>query len=123
MTTKNIPCTGKENVFESLTINEILELGKSQARGQPLDHSARTPLSRVPDVSNIPVMNAATWRHQSRNNTGTDVIMKDIVGSKRSTSNMGSQPELQKKRKIVSQGGKNNIKILAAAESQPCQNQ
>ena len=123
MTTKNISCTGKENVFESLTINEIFELGKSQARGRPLDHSARTPLSRVPDVSNILVMNAATWRCQSRNTTRTDVIMEDTVGSKSSTSNMGSQLELQKKRKTVSQGGKNNTKILAAAESQPRQNQ
>ena len=90
---------------------------------KPLDHSARTPLSRVLDVSNILVMNAATWRRQSRNTTGIDVIMEDTVGSKRSTSNMGSQPELQKKRKIVSQGVKNNTKILAAAESQPRQNQ
>ena len=90
LTTKNISCTGKENVFESLTINEIFELGKSQACGQPLDHSARTPLSRVPDVSNILVMNAATWRRQSRITTRIDVIMEDIMGSKRSTSNMGS---------------------------------
>ena len=75
------------------------------------------------DVSNISVMNAATWRRQSRNTTGIDVIMEYIMGSKRSTSNMGSQPELQKKRETVSQGGKNNTKILAAAESQPRQNQ
>ena len=112
LTTKNISCTGKENVFESLTINEIFELGKSQARGQPLDHSARTPLSRVPDVLNIPVMNAATWRRQSRITTRINVIMEDIVGSKRSTSNMGSQPELQKKRKTISQGGQEQYKDI-----------
>ena len=94
LTTKNISCTGKENVFESLTINEIFELGKSQARGQPLDHSARTPLLHVPNVSNIPVMNTAMWRRQNRITIGTDVIMEDTLGSKRSTSNMESQPEL-----------------------------
>ena len=71
----------------------------------------------MPDVSNILVMNAATWRRQSRITTRIDVIMEYIMGSKSSTSNMGSQPELQKKRKTVSQGGKNNIKILVVAES------
>ena len=104
--TKNMSCTGKENDFESLTINEIFELGKSQARGQPLDHSVRTPLSHIPDVSNITVMNTATWRRQNRSNTGTDVIMEDTVGSKRSTSNMGSQPELQKKGKLFPKGAR-----------------
>ena len=104
--TKNISCTGKENDFESLTVNEIFELGRSQARDQPLHQSACTPLSHVPDASNVPIMNTASWRHQNRIITGTYVIMEDTLGSKRSTSNMGSQPELQKKRKTISQGAR-----------------
>ena len=110
--TKNISCTGKENDFESLTINEIFELGRSQAHDQPLYQLARTPLSHVPDASNVPIMNTASWRHQNRIITGTDVIMEDTVGSKRSTSNMGSQPELQKKRKTISQGGQEQYKDI-----------
>nr|POE97406.1 f-box protein [Quercus suber] len=97
--TKNIACTGKENDFESLTINEIFEMGRSQARGQPLYQPTRTPLSQIPDATNVPVINTATWKRQNRITTGTDVIMEDTVGSKRSTSTMGGQLELQKKRK------------------------
>ena len=43
--------------------------------------------------------------------------MEDTVGSKRSTSNMRSQFELQKKEKNCFLGGKNNTKILAEAKS------
>nr|POE46685.1 hypothetical protein CFP56_65723 [Quercus suber] len=81
--TKNIACTGKENDFESLTINEIFEMGRSQARGQPLYQPTRTPLSQIPDATNVPVINTATWKRQNRITTGTDVIMEDTVGSKR----------------------------------------
>nr|POE97274.1 hypothetical protein CFP56_74397 [Quercus suber] len=81
--TKNIACTGKENDFESLTINEIFEMGRSQARGQPLYQPTRTPFSQIPDATNVPVINTATWKRQNRITTGTDVIMEDTVGSKR----------------------------------------
>ena len=59
----------------------------------------------------------ATWRRQNRITIGIDVIMDDTVGSKRSTSNMRSQFELQKKEKNCFLGGKNNTKILAEAKS------
>ena len=89
---------------------------------QELDHDIHK-YNPTPELITKNISCTATWRRQNRITIGIDVIMEDIMGSKRSTSNMGSQPELQKKRKTVSQGGKNNTKILVVAESQPHQNQ
>nr|POE86682.1 hypothetical protein CFP56_52931 [Quercus suber] len=99
----NFP-TGKENIVESMTINEML-MKATQARATP-SGSTRAPLSVLSDVSNINTVNAATWKRQVRYSTGKDVIMEDAVGSKRSAHPTGGQPELQKKKKTVSRVGK-----------------
>nr|POE91701.1 hypothetical protein CFP56_34473 [Quercus suber] len=112
--------TGKENIVESMTINEML-MKATQARATP-SGSTRTPLIVLSDVSNINTVNAATWKRQVRYSTGTYVIMEDTVGSKRSVHPTGGQPELQKKKKTVSRVGKGDKEILAEAGSQPCQN-
>ena len=89
--------TGKENISESMTINEIF-MKATQARVTP-SGSNRAPLYVLLDTSNLNTVNAATWKHQVRYTTGTDVIMEDAVGSKRSVHPTGGQPELQKKKK------------------------
>nr|POF02718.1 hypothetical protein CFP56_04951 [Quercus suber] len=87
-----------------MTINEML-MKATQARATP-SGSTRAPLTVLSDVSNINTVNAATWKRQVRYSTGTDVIMEDAVGSKRSVHPTGGQPELQKKKKTVSRVGK-----------------
>ena len=80
-----------------MTINEIF-MKATQARATP-SGSNRAPLSVIPDTSNINTANAVTWKRQVRYTTGTDVIMEDAVGLKRSVHPTGGQPELQKKKK------------------------
>ena len=110
--------TGKENISESMTINEIF-MKATQARATP-SGSNQAPLSVLLDTSNLNTVNVATWKRQVRYTTGTDVIMEDAVDSKRSAHPIGGQPELQKKeKKIVSQVGKCDKEILAEASSQP----
>ena len=89
--------TGKENNFQSMTISEIF-LKSTQSRATP-HGSPRVPLSILPDTSNINTGNSATWKRQARSTIGTDVIMADAVGSKRSAHPIGGQLELQKKKK------------------------
>ena len=89
--------TSKENHLESMTINEIF-LKSIQARATPLG-SPCVPLSVLPDTSNLNTVNATTWKRQVRSTTGTDVIMVDVMGSKRSAYPTGGQPELQRKKK------------------------
>ena len=113
--------TGKENILESMTINEIF-MKATQAHATT-SGSNRAPLSVIPDTSNINTANATTWKRQMRYTTGTDAIMEDAVGSKRSAHPTGGQPELQKKKKFVSRVGKGDKEILAKVGSQPCQNQ
>ena len=64
----------------------------------------------------------ATWKRLNKTETGTDVVMEDIVGDKRRGDGKDEQSELLKKRK-VSQVGRKNKLILVEASSQPCQNQ
>ena len=112
--------TGKENISESMTINETF-MKATQARATP-SGSNQAPLSVLLDTSNLNTMNVATWKRQVRYTTGTDVIMEDAVDSKRSAHPTGGQPELQKKKKkkkFVSQVGKGEKEILAEADSQP----
>ena len=109
--------TGKENISESMTINEIF-MKATQARVTP-SGSNRAPLYVLLDTSNLNTVNAATWKHQVRYTTGTDVIMEDAMDSKRSAH----QSYRKKKKKIVSQVGKGDKEILAKASSQPRQNQ
>ena len=89
--------TGKENISESMTINEIF-INATQARATP-SGSNQAPLSILLDTSNLNTVNVATWKRQVRYTTGTDVIMEDAVDSKRSAHPTGGQPELQKKKK------------------------
>ena len=98
--------TGKENHLESMKINEIF-LKSIQARATPLG-SPCVPLSALPDTSNLNTVNATTWKRQVRSTTGTNVIMVDVMGLKRSAYPTGGQPELQekkKKKKTVSRAG------------------
>ena len=87
--------TGKENHLESMTINEIF-LKSIQARATPRG-SPCVPLSVLPDTSNLNTVDATTWKRQVRSTTGTDVIMADVMGSKRSAHPIGGQTELHKK--------------------------
>ena len=112
---------GKENILESMTINEIY-MKATQARATSAG-STRAPLYVLPDTSNLNTVNVATWKRQVRYTTSTDVIMEDAVGLKRSAHPIGGQPELQKKMKNVTQVGKGDKEILAEAGSQPHQNQ
>ena len=89
--------TGKENISESMTINEIF-MKATQARATP-SSSNQAPLSVLLDTSKLNTVNVATWKRQVRYTTGTDVIMEDAVDSKRSAHPTGGQPELQKKKK------------------------
>nr|POE54682.1 hypothetical protein CFP56_25042 [Quercus suber] len=59
----NFP-TGKENIVESMTINEML-MKATQARATP-SGSTRAPLTVLSDVSNSNTVNAATWKRQVR---------------------------------------------------------
>ena len=113
--------TGEENILESMTINEIYT--KATQAHATLSCSNRAPLSALADTSQLNTGNIATWKRQLRYTTGTDVIMEDAVGSKRSAHPTGGQPELQKKKKIVSRVGKGDKERLAEAGSQPRQNQ
>ena len=110
--------TGKENILEALSIHESTPLVTQVARAnQPqLKRSApRVPLSVLPDRINIPENKVATWKRINRTDMGTDVIIEDFMGEKRSADIFDSQTELLKKRK-VSPGGKNNNEILAELE-------
>ena len=89
--------TGQENHLESMTINEIF-LKSIQARATPLG-SPCVPLSVLPDTSNLNTVNATTWKRQVRSTIGTNVIMVDVMGLKRSAYPTGGQPELQEKKK------------------------
>ena len=90
--------TRKENISESMTINEIF-MKATQAHATT-SGSNQAPLSVIPDTSNINTVNATTWKRQKRYITGTDAIMEDAVGSKRSAHPTRGQPELQKKKKL-----------------------
>ena len=102
LSTENISCTGKENNFESLTINEIFELGRTQAHAQPLHQPTRKPLSILPDTSNLHTVTEATWKRIAKNNTGTDIIMEGVVGKKRSSKLTGDHSNLQQKKNCFS---------------------
>ena len=83
---------GKENNLESMTINEIF-LKSTQSRAT--SHGCpRAPLSILPDTSKIDTRIQATWKCYARSITGTDVIMADVVGSKRCAHPIGGQSEL-----------------------------
>ena len=104
-----------------MTINEIF-LKSTQSRA-PSHGCPRVPLSILLDTSNINTRNSATWKRLARFIIGTDVIMANAVGSKRSAHPNGGQSGLQKKKKTVSRVGNGDNVILAKAGSQPRQNQ
>ena len=94
--------TSKENFLESMTLNEIF-MRASQTCVTPLG-SNRVPFSAIPDTLNTHTVTSATWKRQVRHNSGTDVIMEDAVGLKRSVHPTGGQPELQKKKESCFSG-------------------
>nr|POE78747.1 hypothetical protein CFP56_65068 [Quercus suber] len=96
---KNNSITGKENKFESMTINEIF-LANAQARAQPQKIHSRAPLSTLLDTANIPAKGSATWKRLARDVIGIDVVMTEVVGSKKGTRHTGDQIELLKKKKV-----------------------
>ena len=109
--------TGKENIFEALSIHESTPLVTQAARAnqpQLKRCTSRVPLSVLLDRINIPENKEATWKRINRTDMGTDVIMEDSVGEKRSADIFDSRIELLKKG-TVSQGDKNNNEILAEA--------
>lgn len=106
---------GKENNLESMTINEIF-LKSTQLCAAPSGLS-RVPLFTISKTTNINTGNSSTWKRLARSTLGIDVIMAETVGSKRSARHTGSQSELQKKKKFVSQDGKGNNLILVEAGS------
>ena len=75
------------SVFDELFEEQIQELDRDIHKYDP-----------TPELITKNISCTATWRRQNRITIGIDVIMEDTVGSKRSTSNMRSQFELQKKR-------------------------
>ena len=106
---------GKENNLESMTINEIF-FKSTQLHAAPSGLS-RVPLFTISKTTNIKTGNSSTWKRLARSTLGIDVIMAETVGSKRSARHTGSQSELQKKKKFVSQDGKGNNLILVEAGS------
>ena len=83
---------GKENNLESMTINEIF-LKSTQSRATS-HNCPRVPLSVLLDTLNIDTRIQATWKCYARSITGTDVIMANVVGSKRCAHPIGGQSEL-----------------------------
>ena len=103
-----------DEIFEE----RIVEIDKELKRFDP---------TTIPAAKNIVDMvqkieRGATWKRLNKTETGTDVVMEDIVGEKMRGDGKDDQSELLKKRK-VSQAGKKNKLILAEAGSQPCHNQ
>ena len=111
----------KENSLEFWTINE----GGSSKRVYSRAHNSSPlkcrPASALADISNIPELNTRRWKRVNRAETESDTVMEDAVGEKRS-GREEDQPELLKKRKLVSQVDEVVKNILAKVGSQPCQN-
>ena len=100
-----------DEIFEE----RIVEIDKELKRFDP---------TTIPAAKNIVDMvqkieRGATWKRLNKTETGTDVVMEDIVGEKMRGDGKDDQSELLKKRK-VSQVGRKNKLILAEAGSQPC---
>lgn len=73
--------TGKENSLESMTINEIY-LKSTQSRAPPSCNLVCH--STIFESTNINTRNTATWKRLARSIPGTDIIMAEAMGSKRS---------------------------------------
>ena len=97
---ETLPCTDKENLLESLTINEVEStITHSHALSYP--HPTRFPLSVL--STNLPANNEGTWKRVPMIPIKSDTIMEEAVVTKKTTRHTASQSVLLKKRKIVSQ--------------------
>lgn len=112
--------TKKENILKSVTINERPPQAKVYTRAAHSKSPTRVPLSPLSDVSNYNVTHEGRWKRITRTEWGSDTIMEEAVGDKRVNRDEGSQPELLKVRRLVSQVDKAQQLILAEAGSQPC---
>ena len=81
---KNIQAIGKENFLESFSINDV-EKGRIQTHAHALPCQPRLPLSVLPDALNVPGSNEGTWKRISKSCVGTDVVMEEAMGTKRTT--------------------------------------
>ena len=117
---ETLPCIDKENLLESLTINEV-ELTITHSHALPHPHPTHFPLSLL--STNLPANNEGTWKRVPMIPIESDTIMEEAVGTKKTTRHTASQYALLKKRKTVSQIDNVYTKILAEAGSQPCQMQ
>ena len=112
----------KENSLEFLTINEGGSYTKVYSRAHNFPPLKCCPASTLADISNSLELNTRRWKRVNRAETESDTVMEDAVGEKRS-GREEDQPELLKKRKLVSWVDEVVENILAEAGSQPCQNQ
>ena len=84
---KNIANTGKENFLASLSLtdDQPMDTQTSRARQpQILMPLSRAPLSVIDENTMQKIERGATWKRLNRTEVGTDVVMEDIVGEKRS---------------------------------------
>ena len=86
-----------------------------------LQGQTRLPLSDIPKVLNVTGNREGIWKRVPRACVGTDVVMEEAMGTKRTTRQTAGQFELQKRRKAISKMGNEINMILAEAGSQPCQ--
>lgn len=108
--------------MEGLTINEGGSPTKVYSRAHPFPLPNRDTASVLADLVNIPELNNRRWKRVARAETESNIIMEEAVGEKRS-GREEDQPELLKKRKLVSRMDKVTTNMLAEAGSQPRQNQ
>ena len=108
--------------MEFLTINEGGFYTKVYSRAHNFPPLKCFPVSALTDISNSPELNTRRWKRVNREETESDTVMEDVVGEKRS-GREEDQPELLKKRKLVSWVDEVVTNILAEAGSQPRQNQ
>ena len=75
----------------------------------------------LPDALNVPGSNEGTWKRISRSCVGTDVVMEEAMGTKRTTQHTAGHSKLQYIYIyiyiFVSQIGNENNKILGEAGS------
>ena len=115
--------TNKESILESGTSDERSHQAKVYTRTALAKSSNQQTLSPLSDMSTYNVPQEGRWKRIARAEGGSDTIMEEAVGDKRINRDGESQPELLKVRRLVSQVDKAQQMILAAAGSQPRQNQ
>ena len=105
-----------------MTINEGVSHTKVYSRAHNFPPLKCCLVSALTDISNSPELNTRRWKRVNREETESHTVMEDVVGEKRS-GRKEDQPELLKKRKLVSWVDEVVTNILAEVGSQPRQNQ